>query len=185
MLLKQGCIWWQNCTAPPLIVQPDFQGRALRVIIVSRIHKGNLAMTEVESSVYQRVGGDPVFERIVEEFYARVAADPVLRPMFPEDLTEGKRWQFLFLTQFFGGPARYAVERGHPRLRMRHSPFPIDQQARDHWLSHMLAAIDAVGVEESARNEMRDYFERAATFMINREAEADNLMHYKQGKSSE
>jgi len=101
-------------------------------------------MTEVESSVYQRVGGDPVFERIVEEFYARVAADPVLRPMFPEDLTEGKRWQFLFLTQFFGGPARYAVERGHPRLRMRHSPFPIDQQARDHWLSHMLAAIDAL-----------------------------------------
>jgi hemoglobin len=185
MLLKQGCIWWQNCTATPLIVQPDFQRRALRVIIIDRIDKGKLTMTEVESSVYERVGGDPVFERIVDMFYARVEADPVLRPMFPEDLTEGKRWQFLFLTQFFGGPARYAVERGHPRLRMRHSPFPIDQQARDHWLTHMLAAIDAAGVEESARNEMRDYFERAATFMINREAEADNLMHYKQGKSSE
>jgi hemoglobin len=134
-------------------------------------------MAEQGQSIYELVGGDPVFERIVDEFYARVELDPVLRPMFPADLTAGKRWQFLFLTQFFGGPARYAVERGHPRLRMRHSPFPIDQQARDHWFAHMLAAIDAAGVTDPARAEMRDYFERAATFMINREAAAENLMH--------
>ncbi len=87
--------------------------------------------------------------------------------MFPDDLEAGKHWQFLFLTQFFGGPARYAQERGHPRLRMRHMPFPIDRMARDHWLGHMLAAIDEAGIEEPARSTMREYFERASEHMIN------------------
>jgi hemoglobin len=87
--------------------------------------------------------------------------------MFPDDLEPGKRWQFLFLTQFFGGPQRYAVERGHPRLRMRHFPFPIDESARDRWLGHMLAALDEVGVEEPMRGMMRDYFVRAAAHMVN------------------
>lgn len=124
-------------------------------------------MQQDEQSVYDLVGGDAPFERLVEAFYARVEADPVLRPMFPGDLAEGKRWQLLFLTQFFGGPARYAEERGHPRLRMRHFPFAINQQARDHWLMHMLAAIDTAGIGEPARSTMREYFERAATHMIN------------------
>lgn len=135
-------------------------------------------MPEQEQSIYEMVGGDPTFQRLVDLFYAKVEADPVLRPMFPDDMEPGKRWQFLFLTQFFGGPARYALERGHPRLRMRHGPFPIDQQARDHWLQHMLEAIDEVGIAEPARAEMRDYFERSSTFMINVESSADNLMRW-------
>lgn len=120
-----------------------------------------------QETVYEMVGGEPVFERLVDEFYARVEADPQLRPMFPDDLEPGKRWQFLFLMQFFGGPNRYAEERGHPRLRMRHMPFVIDEAARDRWLEHMLASIDVVGIEEPARGIMREYFERAAAHMIN------------------
>jgi hemoglobin len=98
--------------------------------------------------------------------------------MFPDDLEAGKEWQFLFLTQFFGGPARYQSERGHPRLRMRHSPFPIDQAARDHWLEHMLAAMDAVGITEPSHSLMKDYFMRASTAMMNAEPNAGNLMHW-------
>lgn len=120
-----------------------------------------------EFSIYEVVGGDATFQQLVDIFYQRVEADAVLRPMFPDDLEPGKHWQFLFLTQFFGGPARYASERGHPRLRMRHMPFAINEEARDHWLGHMVAAIDEVGIEEPARTIMRDYFERAATHMIN------------------
>lgn len=116
------------------------------------------------------VGGGPTFLKLVDEFYRRIASDEYLRPMFPEDLEPGKRWQFLFLTQVFGGPMRYAQERGHPRLRMRHFPFPIDLAARDLWLGHMLAAIDDVGITEPARSIMRTYFERASAFMINRES---------------
>ena len=119
-----------------------------------------------QQSVYDFVGGDEIFRKLVDTFYARVEADEVLRPMFPADMEPGKQWQFLFLTQYFGGPPRYAQERGHPRLRMRHAPFPIDKTARDHWLGHMLAAIEEVGIAEPARTTMRDYFEMASTHMI-------------------
>jgi hemoglobin len=120
-----------------------------------------------EISIYELAGGEETFARLVDAFYARVEADPLLRSIFPEDLEAGKHWQFLFLIQYFGGPTRYAEERGHPRLRMRHMPFAIGQAARDAWLGHMLAAIDAVGIVEPARSAMREYFERAAAFMVN------------------
>lgn len=135
-------------------------------------------------SVYEMVGGDPTFQKLVDIFYARVEQDAVLRPMFPDDLEPGKRWQFLFLTQFFGGPARYQGERGHPRLRMRHNPFVIDQLARDHWLEHMLAAIDEVGIVDPARAEMREYFERGSAFMINAESSAPNIMQWQPPKDA-
>ncbi|GAB4510451.1 MAG: globin [Anaerolineae bacterium] len=124
-------------------------------------------MSREEQTVFEMVGGEPTFKQLVEVFYAKVEADDVLRAIFPEDLEPGKRWQQLFLMQFFGGPTMYAEERGHPRLRMRHMPFPIDAGARDRWLGHMLAAIDEVGIQEPAREMMRSYFERAADHMIN------------------
>jgi hemoglobin len=142
-----------------LIVQPDFSGR--------------IGLMSDDRSVYERVGGDETFRRLVDVFYARVDADPVLRPMFPDDLEPGKEWQFLFLTQFFGGPARYQAERGHPRLRMRHAPFPIDDEARERWLAHMLAAVDEVGIVDPERTIMRDYFVRASEHMINRYRPSD------------
>lgn len=122
-----------------------------------------------QQTLYDLVGGEVTFRRLVDVFYANVEADPVLRPIFPADLEAGKHWQFLFLSQFFGGPTTYSEQRGHPRLRMRHDPFPIDQQARDHWLRHMIDAVDAVGIEEPMRSMMTDYFERASTHMINKD----------------
>lgn len=119
-------------------------------------------------SVYDMLGSEEPFRKLVDSFYAKIEGDAVLRPMFPDNLEQSKRWQFLFLLQFFGGPKRYMQERGHPRLRMRHSPFLIDVQARDHWLQHMLAAIDDAGIAEPARSVMREYFERASAFLINR-----------------
>lgn len=124
-------------------------------------------MSQPELTIFEIAGGEVVFRRLVDDFYRRVEADPLLRPMFPDDLEPGKRWQYLFLMQFFGGPADYGAERGHPRLRMRHAPFPIDRAARDAWLGHMLAAIDEINIPEPARSVMRDYFERASTHMIN------------------
>ena len=124
-------------------------------------------MEQEERSIYELVGGEATFLHIVDLFYAKVEQDKGLRPMFPESLDEGKRWQFLFLSQLFGGPQRYAEERGHPRLRMRHAPFPIDQKAKDAWLSHMLSALDEANIQQPMLDTMRAYFERAATHMIN------------------
>ena len=125
-------------------------------------------MSENEMTVYELVGGEATFKRLVDSFYAKVEADKILRAIFPEDLETGKRNQQLFLMQYWGGPTTYIEERGHPRLRMRHSPFPITPELRDRWVQHMLAAIDEVGIEEPARSMMREYFEQGATFMINR-----------------
>jgi hemoglobin len=118
-------------------------------------------------TVYDLVGGDPTFKQLVDRFYDLIEADPALRPMFPDDLEPGRKWQFLFLTQYFGGPSRYIEQRGHPRLRMRHAPFVIDENARDRWLKHMLTALDELDIPPEADQIMRDYFKRAATFMIN------------------
>ena len=126
-----------------------------------------LVMNPEGQTLYERVGGDATFRRLVDSFYARVEQDPLLRPIFPDELEAGKEHQFLFLTQYWGGPARYEEQRGHPRLRMRHAPFRIDQAARDAWLRHMLAAVDEVGIDEPMRTQLSAYFERGATFMIN------------------
>lgn len=119
------------------------------------------------TTIYELAGGDAPFRRLVDAFYARVERDPLLRPMFPEDLGPGKEHQFLFITQYFGGPPRYNELRGHPRLRARHLPFPIGQAERDAWAGHMLAAVDEAGFEGAARQALIDYFERAATFLMN------------------
>lgn len=118
-------------------------------------------------SVYDIIGSEEPFRKLVEVFYSKIEHDTVLRPMFPADLEDGKYWQFLFLMQYFGGPTRYMEERGHPRLRMRHFPFTINQTARDHWLEHMLASIDEVAIPEPAASMMKEYFSRASTFLIN------------------
>jgi hemoglobin len=120
-----------------------------------------------ETSVYDAVGGQGFFDDLVERFYAGVAEDPVLRPMYPDDLTESKRTLAGFLAQYWGGPPRYSDERGHPRLRMRHAPFTIDQAARDHWLAHMRRAVEASEVPAEVRDRMLTYFESASTHMIN------------------
>ncbi|HNP86696.1 MAG TPA: globin [Kouleothrix sp.] len=124
-----------------------------------------------QTTIYELAGGDPPFRTLVEHFYARIEADPLLRPLFPADLMPGKEGQFLFITQYFGGPARYNAQRGHPRLRMRHMPFVIGQAERDAWVGHMLAAIDEVGFAEPVRSALREYFERAGTFLINHQAQ--------------
>jgi hemoglobin len=126
-------------------------------------------MTLPRLTVYDLVGGSDTFFRLTDRFYRRIDADPFLRPMFPADLEGAKERLALFLIQYFGGPTTYSERRGHPRLRMRHIPFSIGQAERDVWLGHMLAAIDECGITEPARAPMRDYFERSATFMINRD----------------
>ena len=126
-------------------------------------------MSNEAVTIYDFIGGEKTFRRIVDSFYARVEQDPLLRPMFPADLEPGKRHQMLFLIQYFGGPITYLEERGHPRLRMRHNPFPIGQAERDAWLNHMLAALDEVGVPEPALSQMQAYFKNAATAMINQQ----------------
>jgi hemoglobin len=119
------------------------------------------------SALYDRVGGQPFFDALVDRFYVGVEQDERLRSLYPADLGPPRRHLALFLAQYWGGPKTYSEERGHPRLRMRHVRFPIGQRERDAWLEHMAAAVDASHASESDRAALLDYFAAAATSMIN------------------
>ena len=123
-------------------------------------------------SVYEAAGGEETFTRLVERFYAGVAEDPVLRPLYPRDPTmfaaAGEHLR-LFLIQYWGGPGWYSERRGHPRLRMRHLPFSIGRRERDAWMGHMRAAIDSLNLEPAVSEVFLEYFEMASTSMMNRD----------------
>ncbi|MFN8076043.1 MAG: globin [Kineosporiaceae bacterium] len=120
------------------------------------------------TSFYEAIGGHDTFVRLVDRFYEGVAADEVLRPMYPEeDLAPAKVRLTMFLEQYWGGPTTYSDLRGHPRLRMRHAPFPVTTDARDRWLRHMRDAVTALGLRPMHESTLWDYLERAAFSLVN------------------
>ena len=124
-----------------------------------------------EGTVYEAAGGEATFTELVERFYAGVAGDPILRPLYPADpemFAAASEHLRLFLIQYWGGPGWYSERRGHPRLRMRHVPFAIGRRERDAWMGHMREAVDEVDVPEPVREAFLEYFENAATAMMNR-----------------
>jgi Truncated hemoglobins len=122
----------------------------------------------VGSNFWREVGGRATFEKLVRTFYEGVRGDDVLWPMYPEDDLEGAVQRLTgFLEQYWGGPGTYSEERGHPRLRIRHSPFKVNPEARDRWLLHMRAAVDELELSPLQDNMLWDYLERAAHAMVN------------------
>jgi len=120
------------------------------------------------ATFYDEIGGHPVFAGIVERFYAEVADDPVLRPLYPEeDLGPAEVRLRMFLEQYWGGPRTYSDLRGHPRLRMRHAPFVIGLKERDAWLHAMRIAVDGADLDDQHRERLWAYLEMAADSMVN------------------
>ena len=120
------------------------------------------------ANVFEAAGGEPAFRELVGRFYARVATDPVLRAVYPEeDLSGAAERLTLFLIQYWGGPSTYSQQRGHPRLRLRHQPFAIGRRERDAWLGHMTAAVDSLDLTPGVKKALLDYFDAASTAMIN------------------
>jgi hemoglobin len=121
----------------------------------------------LDTQIYSIIG-DAGFGRLVEAFYHRVPGDDILGPMYAgRDLGDAE-WRLReFLVGRFGGPERYTEKRGHPRLRMRHNPFRIDQAARDRWMSLMEIALLEAQLPEEVMPPLRGFFQEAATFIIN------------------
>ena len=119
-------------------------------------------------SLFDAIGGEKTFRRLVDAFYAGVAADPVLRAIYPEDdLGPAAERLRMFLIQYWGGPSTYSQTRGHPRLRMRHAPFAVSSAARDAWLRHMRAALDSLDLAPEYDETMWRYFTSAAESLRN------------------
>ncbi len=120
------------------------------------------------SSFYEEIGGEAFFADLTAQFYAQVAVDPILRPMYPDtDLKAAALRLQWFLEQYWGGPTTYQENRGHPRLRMRHAEFHINLAAHDAWLSAMRVAVDGVEMKPEHKEQLWGYLEMAAAAMIN------------------
>src|SRR5574337_564890 len=126
-----------------------------------------------QQSFYDAVGGAGTFRAIVSRFYALVAEDEILRPMYPDDDMDGAEERLrMFLEQYWGGPRTYSQRRGHPRLRMRHALFRIGPTQRDAWLRCMHAAIaeiDSTTLDDQHRRELLDYLERSEERRVGKE----------------
>jgi hemoglobin len=121
-----------------------------------------------ELEVYSMIGSEG-FARLVASFYRRIPQDDLLGPMYPaQDLPGAEQRLRDFLIGRFGGPQTYIEQRGHPRLRARHSPFPIDQTARNRWMRLMTSALQEAALPEEAEQVLSKFFEGMSSFMINR-----------------
>jgi len=126
-----------------------------------------------EPSLYHTVGGEETFRRLVSRFYQEVASDPELRPVYPSrDLGPAEEHLRLFLIQYWGGPATYNEQRGHPRLRMRHAHFAIGEAERDAWLRHMRTALDELALTPAHDAQLWDYLVMAAHSLVNQPSAA-------------
>lgn len=122
----------------------------------------------VEPTPYEEMGGAEFFQKLVEGFYEGIKTDPVIGPMYPQDDFEGATHRLaMFLSQYFGGPTTYSEERGHPRLRMRHFDFAIDNEARDRWLGHMADSLNKLELEPHLRDQLWTYLVTAAHMLVN------------------
>lgn len=117
-------------------------------------------------TIYDLIGEKQI-RLLTTYFYQEVAKNEALKKLYPEDLEPAEERLFLFLQQVFGGPETYSEQRGHPRLRMRHAKWKIDEAMRDHWMNAMLIALDKLELETTIREAMMSYFVKAANHMIN------------------
>jgi hemoglobin len=121
-----------------------------------------------QETFYDAIGGYETIVGIVHRFYQGVRTDEVLRPLYPEEDLTGAEHRFaMFLVQYWGGPPTYSEERGHPRLRMRHAPFAVTHEAREHWLLHFRTALDGADLTPEQDAQFWAYVERAALHMVN------------------
>jgi hemoglobin len=123
-----------------------------------------------ETQVFSLVGEDG-FQRLVAAFYRQVPHDDLLGPMYPaHDLAGAEERLRDYLIYRFGGPPKYIEQRGHPRLRGRHMPFPINKASRDRWMLLMDRAFAETNLPAEAAQPIREFFDNMSTFMINQDA---------------
>ena len=124
-----------------------------------------------EHTPFQAIGGEEPVRALVDAFYDHMDQDEafkVIRELHPADLADSREKLYLFLCGWMGGPQYYVQKHGHPRLRMRHAPFPIGEAERDQWLGCMAIAMDECSIDGELRTFLDGRFAHVADFMRNR-----------------
>lgn len=128
-------------------------------------------MNNNENTLYSALGGEPGIRRLVELFYPKVQANPIIGPLFPADIIPVMEKQFMFLSQFFGGPSLYSDQYGHPMMRARHMPFPITPERANVWLSCMSKALEEMGLDEVVQAVVLERLKGTAHHFVNTDKE--------------
>jgi hemoglobin len=118
-------------------------------------------------TLYEKIGQENI-RKLIHDFYQEVRNDELLRPMYKNDLEGAEERLFLFMVQYLGGPDLYNQQRGHPRLRMRHMVFPINEEAKLHWLRNMEVALNKSAIAAAEKDFLWNYFTQTADFLKNR-----------------
>lgn len=129
--------------------------------------------SNTQHSPFDALGGEPGVRKLVDRFYDLMdSVDKAehIRRMHPDDLTDSRQKLFEFLCGFLGGPSLYIQKHGHPRLRMRHAAFSIDEAARDSWLACMHQALEEQVEDKLMLMQLKNNFFRTAHHLINRES---------------
>jgi len=121
----------------------------------------------MQLNYYDRIGADKI-QKLIHDFYTEIKKDKLLSPMYQGDFEGAEKRLYLFMIQYLGGPETYNEQRGHPRLRQRHVPFPVTEQAKQHWLNNMEVALGKSEIGESEQEYLRHYFQQTAEFLKNR-----------------
>ncbi|MCP5534765.1 MAG: globin [Akkermansiaceae bacterium] len=122
----------------------------------------------MNEEVIYTILGEAGFTKLVAAFYKRVKTDDLIAPMYPEQDFAGAEERLRdFLLFRFGNDPRYQAKRGHPRLRMRHAPFPIGDAEAERWLELMDAAMEETKVPKSIQMDLRTFFTMVAHNMKN------------------
>ncbi|MFD0617618.1 globin [Paenibacillus sp. GCM10027629] len=119
------------------------------------------------STIYEALGGEDSVRRLVAAFYPRVQRNALLVPLFPEDIMPVQEKQYMFLSQFFGGPSLYSDQYGHPMMRARHMHFPVTKEHADAWLQCMNEALQEIEIEDSLRNFVLERLSGPAYHFVN------------------
>lgn len=120
------------------------------------------------TSTYEMLGGEQTIRRLVQAFYPKVQAHPELSPLFPENIVPVMEKQYMFLTQFFGGPGLYTDQVGHPMMRARHLPFEINETRAKAWLQCMKEALQEINISEDLQAHVLDRLSGPAYHFINK-----------------
>lgn len=120
----------------------------------------------MSTTIYDKLGDQNV-QLLVDNFYALVQENDVIAPLFKGDFTLIKEKQFMFLSQFLGGPGRYTAAYGHPKMRMRHLPHKITEEAKDQWLQCMKQAIETLPIDNEFKVVLYNCFPAVAQHMVN------------------
>jgi hemoglobin len=121
----------------------------------------------MQITYYEKIG-DENLKKLIHDFYQGIRNDPILKPMYKNDFEAAEERLYLFLIQYLGGPDLYNQKRGHPRLKMRHVLFPINEEVKQHWLNNMKNALEESQIEKNDKEYLWNYFRQTADFLKNR-----------------